>query len=305
MIQFNKHNERLLIVNYYITMFCNNRCEYCFQMQRLETKNRVNDDVFEQLVYQITQFVNNTDYKVRLNILGGDPLSVYDKTYELVKRLQHPNIDVVIHTNLNYPSNGQAIRRLVDLCKSNRIHINVSWHSVSSVEHIKRNLVALSDVHDNISVQFLMEDSTINEVYSNFAWVQENTKYKIRACGVKKDSRYTFTQWEDPSYIKMSDIDIRDNEDFFMIDDVAYTIMQQGEYNITDLNSFLFQYSKMCHMTGYSVDIDGNVTSSCDYKYKGHISGGFPINDVFCSGKYCSCNDVLYKKLIKKHAKNI
>ena len=64
-----------LLIKYFITLACNNRCPYCFMLPELNNKLKFNPDVFELFKTKINE-INREKHFIRLELLGGDPLFI-------------------------------------------------------------------------------------------------------------------------------------------------------------------------------------------------------------------------------------
>ena len=97
-IILNNHRPKdNLLIKYFITLACNNRCPYCFMLPELNNKLKFNKEIFELFKTKINQLKQN----VKLEILGGDPLFINE-----INRLSEfdTNIvkDIILYSNCNF-----------------------------------------------------------------------------------------------------------------------------------------------------------------------------------------------------------
>lgn len=292
---FNKKNEFLLALSYDITMACNNRCAYCSRLSELDNAKITNPEVFEEVIKQIKMFrEKNPEYNIYLELLGGDPLVVIDKTIELIERLQDLNITLVVFSNFNFNPNGTTIKKLLSCKENNKFNLMCSWHESSNESWVKENLIKFQDITKPL---FLINHSTLNKVEELIDWVIENTNmlYELKII-TGYHGKLTFTEFENEIFNKITSND-RFSDLSNDLDDKTYNFKETKKF---DLHNISRQFRTICKLAQFDIGFDGKVNTACEYKISHNISDGFPIKDIFCHNKTCLCDTQLYKKLYEK-----
>lgn len=293
-MEINKHNKFSVFIGYEITLACNNRCDYCHILNDLDNSKTINEHIYNTTIEKILDFSDkNPEYSIDVDVIGGDPLVVVDKTIDFISKLQKENINISVLTNLNFNPESSNVKKILDALKKYNFKLTISWHKSSNVDYIKRNLMLISEITSDLNVLILMDDSNLDSVYQHFLWVKEYTKFNVYHKEII-NADIKFTRYDDVLFKKMNSM-ITLNEFILKIDDKN-----------VDINDYVFfktfqsQYMKKCKLSGFNIKFNGDIISRCRYEIKSNIENGIQFKDVICYNDHCGCNDVLYKKIIKK-----
>ena len=122
-----------LLIKYFITLACNNRCPYCFMLPELNNKLKFNPDVFELFKTKINE-INREKHFIRLELLGGDPLFI-DEINRL-KEIDQTNLEFILYSNCNF--NPIKFKEKIESLEF-KSKIVVSIHQVSNLNYVKEN----------------------------------------------------------------------------------------------------------------------------------------------------------------------
>lgn len=279
-IILNDHRPKdKLLIKFFITLACNNRCPYCFMLPELNNKLKFNPEVFELFKTKI----NELDNFVRLEILGGDPLFIDE-----IQRLSEIKAnEIILYSNCNF--NPEKFKEKISKFKFKYKFI-ISIHKVSKLQDVKQNILHLKDLNAIEEILYILDKNSIEELPDFIEFFKEHElKYIIdlvRDNGVIVDDPETkkiFLEHykETPSNYKI-------NSDFFTEEE----IIEYDLYNIAEY------FTVKCFTNEVSVDYYGNVSMNCNHSYTNHIKNGFDIVPIFCSSKRCDCAYAQYKELI-------
>lgn len=288
MLEYNKHHQYYVDISYEITLKCNNRCSYCYNLAKLDNRTHVHEETFNHTIEQINKFVNeHPEYTVNVNLLGGEPLLVKEKVIELLERISN-KVTVDIYANLNYKGS-----HLNGIEKYPNASVVCSWHESSDPDLIKENLLAYKG---KIETSFFVSDANFDTMYEHAMWAAENgIFYRIESIRGPKQE-YLFTGFETEKYKTMFTLgrSMRINQGINKPDDLDLGLSKD------QLRYVSRYYHTICKINQYSITYDGMVMAGCDYPYRSHISKGLEIKEVYCPGYMCYCDTGAYKKLTKK-----
>lgn len=288
MLEYNKHHQFYIDISYEITLKCNNRCSYCYNLHNLDNKTYVHEETFNQTIEQINKFVSeHPEYTVNINLLGGEPLLVKEKVIEFLERIAG-SVTVDIYANLNYKGS-----HLAGLEKYENATIICSWHESSDPDLIKTNLL---NYKGKIETSFFVSDSNFDTMYEYALWAAENSiHYRIESIRAP-DQQYMFTGFESDKYKQIYTMgrSLRIDHGINKIDDMDIGLPRD------QLRYVSRHFHTICKINQYSITYDGMVMAGCDYPYRSHISKGLQIKEVYCPGYMCYCDTGAYKRLTKK-----
>ena len=282
-IILNNHRPKdNLLIKYFITLACNNRCPYCFMLPELNNKLKFNKEIFELFKTKINQLKQN----VKLEILGGDPLFINE-----INRLSEfdTNIvkDIILYSNCNFnPIKFQTkINSFQFSCK-----FIVSIHKVSNLDYVKQNILYLQTKNMIEEILFILDENSIEEVHDfiNFFEVN-NLKYVIDL--VRKDGIIV----ENESTKKIFLDHYKEKASNYKINNIYFTEKEIIEYDLYNIAEY---FTVKCFTNEISVDYYGNISMNCNHPYTSHIKDGFKVIPLLCNNKRCDCAYAQYKELL-------
>lgn len=283
-MELNKNNKNTISIFYDITLSCNNRCSYCYQLQNLNNSLVFNLEVFETFKYQF----NNIDKlnKVELHILGGDPLFIDD----IIKlnELDLTNTDLVIFSNCNYePSKFKnKIERLNDI----KFKIYVSFHESSNTEYVIQNILYLISVDKLDMVSFMINLKNLETLKPIVEEIKSlNVNFGISPIRIGKSAAIS------QEILNFLDIH-QNNNNTITIDNI---ILNDKEIRNLKIENISYNFFTKCRLSIFRVDFFGNISSACEYNLNSNIKNGFLVKDVLCNNKTCYCDTSSYKVLLK------
>lgn len=294
MIEFNKHFEYVIDLNYDLTLFCNNRCPYCYALGYLDNNKKINEEVFYEVIKQTNVFMeNNPEYDFRMTVLGGEPFMVVDRLVELIESVPD-RVIFNIHSNINYDYSV-----LARVLKFPNVHICASWHFVSDLDRVRSNTLRFIEDGGSIEIGFLLDDETVDLTYEHVQWAIDNnvefTFDGIRSADGNADMFSGFgTEKYQQMVLKGREIRRKNRNVEHQRDD---TVDGMREDELKEISSIYYTFCKICQ---YKVDWGGKLHSVCGYDFEHHIKDGIKMKEVFCNGKRCYCSINSYKKLMRK-----
>jgi sulfatase maturation enzyme AslB (radical SAM superfamily) len=294
MIEVNKWNKGGMLLMYDITLACNNRCPYCFMLDRLDNTLAFNHEVFDEFKKAFNALDRTNE--IRLALSGGEPLFVDE--IERIKELDWTNTELSILSNLNYPES--VFKERLKLIEGLDYHIECSIHESSNVVDVKRNILHLHNNFGNVDVTFMATPDNILTVngYVEFA-TQHNIPYTIHPLRLSDASGKVFCYsdyGENAELLERLISKPSDDEDV-TFDDRLLTGNEIHEFRIQNISHI---YYTQCELSIPKISFDGVVTVRCEYPYRSHISKGImPPEMVLCSNNCCNCTLATYKKLLR------
>ena len=279
-IILNNHRPKdNLLIKFFITLACNNRCPYCFMLPELNNNLKFNSEIFELFKTKINE-LNNF---IRLEILGGDPLFIDE-----IQRLNEIKAnEIIIYSNCNF--NPEKFKEKVSKLQF-RCKFIISIHNVSKLQHVKQNILHLKDIDAIEEILYILDRNSINELPEFLEFFKEHKlKYIIdlvRDKGVIVDDPETKKIFLE--HYKESPSNYKINSDFF----TEKEIMEYDLYNIAEY------FTVKCFTNEISVDYYGNISMNCNHTYTSHIKDGFKVTPLLCNNKRCDCAYAQYKELI-------
>lgn len=291
MLEHSKEYEYVLDINYDITLNCNNRCPYCYAQDILDNSTFVNEEVFQELIKQVNDFVEkNPKYQLTITVLGGEPYLVSDKLVELIESVPS-EVKFNIHSNCNYD-----YTLLAKTLRFPSVDVNASWHLSSDLDRVRENVLRYRSEGGKIEVGYLLDDDTADVIYEHAMWSYENKVNfsfdVIRSADKNRDMFTGFTTQKYQEMLLMSRKIREMNGGRKVLYDYTFGGLREDEQK--EISSVYFTFCKMNH---YKVDYDGKLHSVCGYIYESHIKNGLGTKEVFCNKKRCYCSIEAYKKL--------
>lgn len=292
LIEFNPHRKETVWFGFEITLKCNNRCDYCYALDRLDNKTLTNDEVFYATIKALNDFVEEyPNFEVVVNLLGGEPLLVKDKCIEFIQSIPS-SIKVEIYANLNY--NGKHLKGLEVF---DNVKIICSWHESSDADLIKSNLEMYTG---SIEACIFATDNNWPEFYEHAKWCSErNILFRVESVREQPSNKYMFTQWHTDKYKEVYKLS-RDVKKLYSIKDP----IDDTDLGLDpdEIRLVPFIYHTLCSINQYNIRYTGEVISGCEYPYEKTIQEGLEIKEVYCKDYMCYCDTGAYKKLRKKNA---
>lgn len=299
MMEFNKKNEFVYEIHYDISLSCNNRCSYCYQLPYLDNSKLFDHKVYENVIEQINKFKEqNPDYRLEIFIKGGEPLLVIDKVVEFISGVYTENVtNIHIYTNLNFKPKGSKILKLIKYHNITPFNIIVSVHESSNLDWVKQNITHLTEnSKGKHSVDIISEDSSIDFVIDFSKWMLEKFGPKTYSISEITRSGVSFLNYDDP---KLYEVLINQYESLseVCIDDKIYTTQETIKLDFKNISK---QYMTTCKINACSIRYDGTLKTLCQHPWTSKITNGIQVQKVFCNNYTCTCNLNSYKQLIRK-----
>mgnify|MGYP003964103355 FL=1 len=283
----NDQNKGKIVLHYDITMACNNRCEYCYCLEDLDNKKLINEPVFEDTI----KAINEVEGDIIIDILGGEPLIVYERLFEFIERAMRPGITFNITSNINFKPGSKRMNKLIDfLAKHESVFIHTSWHSVNNQEYFRANLIELKDKAICI---VLLADDCIEEVTAQVKFLTDNeipfsVEPLYNTDHSSQLSDYTY-------YVDLQQPYPHLTEQVYM-DGVLQDNSKREEFLTIAQN-----YKTICELSSLRISYWGEVTTICANPYKlGWVKDGIAlkVQEIFCNGFHCRCSTHNYKRVL-------
>lgn len=295
MIEVNKKHKGRMSISYDITLACNNRCSYCYMLDRLDNSATFNHEVFDKFKKAFNELDRTNN--IELMLLGGDPLFI-DEIVR-INELDLTNVKLVISTNLNY--SPEILDHRLGLIENVEHVISCSYHESSNPSWVMRNVGYIHEKFKNIGVTFITSPE-------NFLRISDTIKL-IRRMGVP----YTIdpiyynngvirTRFDRESYGDNYDllVDLLDGSkdpNELMFGDKILTDSEIYEYDIRRIS---YIYFTLCEPNLLGVGYNGSVSTTCGYECTYDITDGLKKHkQILCIDNHCNCDVTSYKKLLR------
>jgi hypothetical protein len=315
--EYNKYKKNALVFSYEITYYCNLRCSYCYNINKLKSNIDLKQNPIDKKVIIFFKKLKKLlpNHRFELDILGGEPL-YYSYLIDFLEEFLLLDIDVWVVSNL---LNTDMLKKIILLMKKFP-HLNIvgTWHDYTFNKKyfnkkIKENILLLKN---NFYKQ--QSFSRINQIYLPRFLVSfvlgdhfDIEKYKFildnnldYALTFEFDNLVEYKNTFMKTIINEDIINIIKNsvnyKIFFELDDKKTNlidILNQGLHNISKIKKVL------CFPINRNIDNNGYISLSCPYYSKKIFIDDFNIkkdfNPVICKDKYCQCSIDAYKKVLK------
>ncbi len=194
MQHFNKQNEFLYQIHYDISLACNNRCTYCYQLDNLDNSKLFDEVVFYKTINSILEFrTKNPEYKIDVFLKGGEPLLLMNRVIEFTEAVSDSMTQVNIFTNFNFKPGGTKITALKEFFDRQHFYIMCSVHDVSNLDWVKQNIKLFKrDTKDRVDVSILSSDANVEFTTSFADWMlTEYGKGSYNISEIKSTTHYT------------------------------------------------------------------------------------------------------------------
>ena len=300
-MEFNPQNKNIVCLHFDMDLACNNRCSYCYKLDKLDNTKFLNRPVFDEVIKQIEVLRNKQpDLRINIDLMGGEPLLVVDNVVEFIEKVSSDDTTIRVITNLNFPSGSQQIQKLISLYKYNKnFGITTTMHESSNIEWVKNNIILCADF---CIVNLLVDDNNLNRVYNEYLWLRKETDVEYCIEGIiDPDGNNTLTLISDTKFIEMVEHSM-DNKDNDVLDGKVYTYIESMENDFLNISKY---YYTVCRMSQLVIDYSGEIRSICGYPYDGgNIKDGLVVPDVFCNRYGCRCSTNTYKRLVRERNDN-
>ena len=178
------------------TMRCNFRCEYCF----VENNQKENGGtMFDH--HSVEEWVDAIDaynmFDIELYFWGGEPFCI-DGTYELLREWTKKDFvipGIRIDTNLFYAD------KIADLCPSNKIKLNCSYHmQYHTLDEEFRKVKLLKDLDMIGMVNFVASEYNLTHLKSDYGMSVSDLIKKFEDIDVFVNVAGDFAYANDESY---------------------------------------------------------------------------------------------------------
>ena len=291
MLEYCKYREYTIDLCYDLTLRCNLRCPYCYNLHKLDNKTSVNCEVFDKVIDQVNKLVNtHPEYNILFSLLGGEPLLLKDKVIEFIEKVDS-SVTIFVNANLDY-----KVSHVNGLEKYPNVILNVSWHDSANQDRIKNNLLEYQGPMD---VTIFITDENFDMMYDNSKWAaQHNIRYRVEPLRSMIDQEFLFTGFYSDRYNEMvaNGKLAPPRQGFHMEDDIDLGLPPDKIRHVSKY------YHTVCKIGQYSIMFDGEIRAACEYPFEDNI-----FNDdidftksVYCRGYVCSCDAGSYKRLTAK-----
>lgn len=288
MIEVNTQYKNHYYIEYFITLACNNRCEYCYVLDDLDNKLLFNEEVFYKTIEAFKEF-STPDVTLDIALFGGDPLLVGPRLIEFMEELKD-YANFIIFSNFNYPPKSKNIKVLEEYVKDkSNVEFYVSWHESSDIEYVKQNILTFKD---RAFVSLMCSNDTIDIMHEHYQWLKEQEIYNVNVKPIVGGEPLDF---DNPKYLDIV------NDSKFMEECKTFNGETVIGKELDDLRSIALTHMTICEVTSMKILYDGSITTICDYPMKGHIDTGIPkLGMKFCR-HHCRCHLTNYRKVGKKY----
>lgn len=265
---YNPQQKDIVKCSYEITLACNLRCSYCYNLDNLDNKK-----LYSPAIDDIINKVNEANVDT-FEFVGGEPLLVHDQVEYFIKNTNCRRY--VVFTNLLFRKNK------IEKIKNINCDFICSWHD--NDELFKENVVYLNKFK-NVQVSIILDD--INVAYNRVMFLKEHgIDYRIEI--LRENSVPIFHDFTNPKYNE-----IMQNDDTIVIfDDVEYNAVEIKKMNFLNISK---QYKTICQLSTFSIQFDGTIIPECGYN--GTVESLIPQMRL-CKGFSCVCNIRNYKKCV-------
>ena len=296
MQHFNKQNEFLYQIHYDISLACNNRCTYCYQLDNLDNSKLFDEVVFYKTINSILEFrTKNPEYKIDVFLKGGEPLLLMNRVIEFTEAVSDSMTQVNIFTNFNFKPGGTKITALKEFFDRQHFYIMCSVHDVSNLDWVKQNIKLFKrDTKDRVDVSILSSDANVEFTTSFADWMlTEYGKGSYNISEIKSTTHYTNDSDTDERLKPY----IEDSDQFDDIANIDGRWYSPEETRALDFKNISKQYFTVCKINAASIRYDGVIKPLCSHPYTSHIDKGIEVVNVFCNGYTCTCEMDSYKQL--------
>lgn len=259
MIEYGIENKGKIILHYDITMACNNRCWYCYTLKTLDNKKIINDTTFNNVI----KACNNYDGHIRMDLLGGEPLIVYNKIIELVNNTNCSEYKII--SNLNFDPESERMKTITSFVMSHKnTMITGSWHYENNDDYFKQNVLNLKG---SVHVVLLAGNDNIEYVFKQRDWLKQNN--------------IPF-----------------DVEPIYGSETFQYTELFKGDIDQSHRLDIAITNKVVCELSSVKVDYDGNMRPICYNPFDlGNIKDGINLKETYCHKYHCKCTTYNYKRV--------
>lgn len=282
-----------LLIKYFITLACNNRCPYCFMLPQLNNRYKWNHEIFDIFCEKFNEYLPTAKgaKSVTLELLGGDPFCIKEIT-----NLNRLNINegyqsgvlkkVLFYSNVNFKP--EAFKKIVNQLNF-KFRVYPSIHTVSNLEHVKENILYLNNNDMIEECIFVLDESSLHIFDEFMAFFKDNNvKYVLEL--VREDSTIIASD-----KIKKIFYDhYQDKKSNFKINNTFFTESEMVKWDLFRIARYFYV---KCFTSELEIDYYGNICMACEYPYTSHIRNGFNIKPIMCHGYTCDCCYKQYKVL--------
>lgn len=287
------HNKNKVKLHYDITLACNNRCEYCYALEDLDNSKLFDSDTFENFIDQCNKLGEQSESnepEVHVDILGGEPLLLLDKVFELIDRVKHNNFRIFSNFNFKNKEKIEMLKNFV-LTSDKNIQIFVSVHESSNQEILKRNILYIKDL---VEITLLLNDNNIDYNFEFYTFLKENKiKYGVEEL-INSDGSSSFSKIQNEKFKEMIQ-----NSNMFVdkvsIDSEVFTHLEVLENDLLNISS---KCRTICELSELRIKYNGDIEPICNNPIKlGNIFDSLIIKNIYCNSFNCRCSANSYKKL--------
>lgn len=276
---FNK-NEDFIEIDYTPFTICNQKCSYCF-VRSDEWGKKFDKDAFNSF----KQFLKKQKYKIKLNILGGEPTLLQNFDRFIIELDEICDI-ITLHTNGTHPD------KLINIPDNIDITITPHYEYINDlyIKKINNMLEKSTRSYDfNYILKYGIDGSRLNIMkkswHDNFK-LYENSNIILTSeiCGCQNK------QMSPSDMLKMFDIPTAKSftQENYYINDKLFSSKAVDDY----FNSFNYKCENwLCSLNYFLAKVDGSIVDGCYQNILGNYKNELiilePIKHM-CKLKTCS-----------------
>ena len=106
--------QKFVVINWHITEACNYHCKFCFAKWNKPVEIWSNPDNVQKVLSNISQhFRSQGIFKIRLNIVGGEPVLFPERLWNVVKTAYNNGMKISIITNGSHLENIRPFAHMI------------------------------------------------------------------------------------------------------------------------------------------------------------------------------------------------
>jgi len=307
MIKFNEFMKDKIIFSYEISLACNLRCSYCYELKFLDNKKTHNSEIANLVIEKLTEFKKeNPNIELELDLLGGDPLMA-PNLIEFVTELSKIDIVIWIVTNLTFSK--ERVEEVGKLLELPNVGISATWHDNINDDVFKENVLVLKKYAKKRTIQVKDHWMEYN-FYISFVLFNENKDMLKRAnWALDNGIMYGVTHFYDKQK-RFQTYDSWNKSTKFVFDNsvnAKYDLilgdkkLTPQEYQELELYQIAEKNNVVCEPLNFNISYFGDVNLSCQMKNKKthlyNIRDGLKRFRLFCPGGDCYCSEFGYKEI--------
>jgi organic radical activating enzyme len=315
MIKFNEYLKNKIVFSYEISLACNLRCSYCYELKLLDNKKTHNTEIANLVIEKLTEFKKeNPNIELELDLLGGDPLMA-PNLIEFITELSKIDIVIWIVTNLTFSK--ERIEEVGKLLELPNVGIAATWHDNINDDVFKENVLTLEkyskhQIPKNMAEKWLQADMVLSfvlfdeneKMFERANWaLNNNIPYVVTHLYNNGERVQAKNSWNEKTEFVFENS--LNNSNLYYLDDKKISSIEFQEKKLYQISQ---QYTTICEPLTFNISYYGYVNFSCQMKNKKlhqyHIRDGLKKFRLFCNSGDCYCSECGYKELYGKKNAN-